>query len=427
MIYQKNETLAYNIHTIQTDRFKKTVIRINFKRKMERKDITYRNLLGDILLETCQKYPTRRELTLETEDLYGISMGYNLQKSGIYSILSFQFTYLNDMYTEENNSAKVMELIYEILFHPNVADGKFDASSFEKSKASLKEAIESRQENHVARASRRLIEEMFPDSVASYVGPGYLEDLETVDAAKLYDYYLSVLNSDIIDIFICGNFKEADMVKSIKENFKVNTVKRAGKSHYINDHHIRKRCKIVKEPCDSKQSILQVGYKIDHPTDFERNYVGRIYNNILGVGLDSHLAKVIREKYSLCYSIHSSRSPVTGYMVVEAGINALNFKKTMNLIRKIVREMAEKSVTQEEIDKANMIYLTALKENEDSPYTIISTYQTHEYLNTDLPEKIAQETKKVTPEMISDYAAKIKLDTIYLLEGEMADEKDTTF
>ena len=50
MEYTKEENLAYNIHLIKTKKFKKNCIKINFKSLINKEEITYRNMLINVLL-----------------------------------------------------------------------------------------------------------------------------------------------------------------------------------------------------------------------------------------------------------------------------------------------------------------------------------------------------------------------------------------
>ena len=54
-MYNNYLNKAYNLHIINTDKFKTISIKINFKKKLVKEDITYRNLLGKILLSSTAK------------------------------------------------------------------------------------------------------------------------------------------------------------------------------------------------------------------------------------------------------------------------------------------------------------------------------------------------------------------------------------
>ena len=95
MNYKKYTNNAYNLHLIKTDRFKSILIKINFKRKVKKEDVTYRNLLSKALLQSTNKYKTSRELEIMTEELYGFYMNAESFLSGNYILTSFTANFLN--------------------------------------------------------------------------------------------------------------------------------------------------------------------------------------------------------------------------------------------------------------------------------------------------------------------------------------------
>ena len=194
MEYQKYENVAYNLHTIKTDKFKTITVKINFKRKLNKKDITYRNLLSDVLLESSLKYPSRRELEIKTEDLYNLLLKANTYTSGNYMVLSFDCIFLNEAYTEKGMLKESLEFLMEFLFHPNANNKSFEKNNFMISKNALKEELETLEDSYGRYAMYRLLEEMDEKAPFSIRSVGYLEDLEEINEANLYSYYESVLN-----------------------------------------------------------------------------------------------------------------------------------------------------------------------------------------------------------------------------------------
>ena len=61
-----------------------------------------------------------------------------------------------------------------------------------------------------------MLENMDKDSCISYRSYGYLDDLENISSSQLYKYYETILNSDIIDIFVIGNVLESKVKKSLR-------------------------------------------------------------------------------------------------------------------------------------------------------------------------------------------------------------------
>ena len=207
---------------------------------------------------------------------------------------------------------------------------------------------------------------------------------------------------------------------SVAENIplsNINTIKKKSKSHIINHTKFRKLVNYKKQEKNINQSILLFGFKLDNITEFERCYVLAVYNSILGGSPNSKLFREVREKHSLCYSISSTYSGINSYFLISAGIDRKDYDKSVSLIKEELKKMKNGQFKDEEIKEAKVSYIASLKEIEDTPSSMISIYEAHEYLNYGLMEEREENINKVTKEDIINLSKKLKLDTIYLLEG----------
>lgn len=424
MEYTKRETKAYNLHFIKTDKFKKIKIKINFKELIEKDKIVYRNMLSLILLEATKNYNTRRLLDIECENLYNIGVGGGTSISGNYQILSFNTTFLNEKYTEKGMNEKSLKFFLDFIFNPNIENNEFLNQAFTNAKNILEEDIEAFEESPGRLAFSKLYENMCPNTPIAYRNTGYIEDLESITPSNLYTYYKELLKKDLIDIFIIGDIDIDDMENIIKENFTINTIKQNKKSHIIEQTKFRRVPKVIKESKKINQSILIVASKLKNITNFERLYVLAIYNYILGGGADSKLFREVREKNSLCYYISSSHSGVANLELINSGIDGKNFEKALKLIKKEIKEMSLGNFSDDDITKAKINAKAALKEIEDVGEGLINIYEAHEYLDYDLIEERTKNIDKVTREDIINVAKKIKLDTIFILEGSKRNEEE---
>ena len=109
-------------------------------------------------------------------------------------------------------------------------------------------------------------------------------------------------------------------------------------------------------------------------------------------------------------------------MLIRAGISKSNFEYVVKLIKKEMKEMEEGTFKDEDIVIAKNNYLTLLKEIEDNENAIIETYLAKDLLNLGDIEERKQMVEKVTKEDIMKVAKKVKIDTIFLLEGNKEDE-----
>lgn len=417
MNYKKYTNNAFNIHIITTDKFKSVSMKVNFKKKIEKQDITYRNLLTKLLLQSNKDYPNKQSLEIATEDLYNQGISANNYISGNYIITSFNTTFLNETYTEKNMNEKSIEFFLGLIFKPNVSNKQF--AYFDLAQRLVKDEIDTIKDDPKSYSIQRLAEEM---NEFSFNPIGYLDDLEKITNEDVYNYYENMLKSDLIDIFIIGNIN-ADKTKNlINKKFNVNTIKKPGKSHFIVNDKIRKRAKSIEENMPLEQAKLCLGFKLSSLTDFEIKYVMNVYCYILGGGPDSKLFKNVREKHSLCYNISCFHRPVTNTMIITAGVNKEDAKKCISLIKKEINKMAKGDFSDSDIQSAKIIGVNALKEIEDYQSSIIKIFESHEYLNFDLLDERSLSINNVTKQDVVNLSKKIHLDTIYLLEGDTIEE-----
>ena len=428
MKYTKVKNSAYNLHIIKTNKFKTVTIQVKFKRKTVKEEITARNMLVNLLCMSNSIYKTPREMEIATEELYNLYYNGNSAMSGKYSIMTFEFTFLNEKYTEKGMLNQSIDFLYNIIFKPNIIeeDGttKFNTTGYNIAYTLLKNSMQSIKENPSYYARIRMLEELEKDTYISYRGYGYIDDLEKLDNKYLYEYYKSVLANDIVDIFVIGDVNSSQIEKLINEKFKeITSVKKTSESHFIRPTKPKKLIHVVKEKQHINQSKLMIGCKIDEMTDFELKYVLNVYSYILGGGPDSKLFKNIREKYSLCYHISSGAIPLCSLLIISAGIDKKEFRKTLRLIKKEVKNMRDGKISNEDVVNAKVTYINSLKELEDNPNSIINFYAGMEYLNSDTLEEKLIKINRVTLRDVKLLARKIHMDTVYLLEGDIREKK----
>lgn len=418
MKYTKYDMKAYNLHLLNLDKYKTITIEIDFRRKVKKDEITKRNLLSRILMESNGLYKTGRDLEVETERLYNLNISTTTSISGNYMIFTVTSSFLIDKYTEEGEINKSIDFVINSILNPNIINNEFDSKSFEIVKKSLKENIIQEKENPSLYGYYRMLEEMDKKSPFCFKPIGYLDDLNEITEQNLYEYYKSIIKSDVVDIFLIGNFKDNEIKKKIYENFKINTLKKQPESHFLEHKKMRKKIKTVIEKADFEQSKLYIGLKVENLSSFELKYVMRVYNFILGGGPNSKLFKEVREKNSMCYSINCSYKPVYNLLIISAGINKENFKKCVFLIKKQLKKIESGDFNKDDIDSAITTYISSFSNIEDSPITLLNTYIAHEYLGFDLVDERIKNIQKVNKEMVINISKKIHMDTIYLLEGD---------
>ena len=423
MEYTKLEKEHYNLHIIQTDRFKTINVKVNFKRKLVKEEITKRNMLVNALFESTANYPTKRLLEIKSEDLYDLSYHGSNYESGIYTILSFDMTFINPKYTEEGMDDASFELLEEFLYHPNVSNGAFVKENYDIAYHNLSDYLTTLDENVRTYAQIRMLEEM-GDGIYSYRSSGYMEDLEKLTSKDLYEYYCDVINNDIADVFVIGEV-DVDRIESLVQKHLVfkNNIK-SKDSHFYLHHEVNDEIKLKIEKTTKEQSTLMLGFRLDPLTDYERRYVLSVYNYILGGSTESNLFQVVREDHSLCYYINSSNQPLLSIGIIRAGINAADYDETLSLINQELNKMKTGDFDDAKLNNAKETYLSSLEELEDNPESIVAMYTAIEYLNADTISERRKKIMQVTKDEVVAISSKIHLNTVFLLEGIDANEEE---
>ena len=416
MEYKKLDKTAYKLHLIKTDKFKTINVRICFRDEIKKEDITIRNMLTNFMTSSTDKYKTKRDLVLKTQDLYAASIYTRCYRSGRYNMTNFYLSILSEEYTEKGMLEESLKLLSDIIFHPNFNDKdryleiyKFISNAYQKK-------IENIKENTTGYSMIRMLEEMDKNEAYSYRDIGYLDDLKKITLEDMKNYHKKLINNSLIDIFIIGNIND-DIEKMIEKYFNFKTFKSPKVNQIITHNKVNNKEKVIKEKNKSSQSKLSIGCKVYDLSEYERNYVLTIYNLIVGGSSESKFFQVIREKNSLCYHISSSLNKLDNLMLIKAGISRKNYDKTIKLIKELMDDIKKGNFTLEDINKAKANYISMLNEIEDNEEAIVETYMAKDLLNLGNIDERKKEIEKVSKEDIINVAKKVKIDTIFLLEG----------
>ena len=417
MQYINKDLGSFNLHMINTDKFKTITVSVVFHTPIIKEEITMRNVLSDMLLQSSKNYESKRELTIKAEELYACDISTGNQRIGNYIFTSFSLQALKDHYTEIGNLDKSIEFLSEIIYKPDINKNKFSEEKLQIVKHNSQVVLDSIKEKANSYSIIRLKETYDKDSPISYRMMGYQEDLNKIDGENLYKYYEKMIDNDYVDIFVVGDFDYKEMTLLIKKYFKFKKIKKRKSSYYLNNPLIHNRKITSRESIDNTQSKLSILCPLLKLTDYEKKYPMVLANIILGGTPDSMLFKEVREKNSLCYTVRSQYNKFDNTILIMAGIDKDNYTKTVDVTTKVLQKLKKGHFTDTDIKNAKEYYNTSIEEIESKPGNIISEYLACSVLGGDFLEERLVKMNKVTKRQIIRAAKKIKLDTIFLLEG----------
>ncbi len=416
MDYVKKELGAYNIHIIKTKLYKTITVKIFFREESLKENITKRNFLSRIMMLGSNDYKSKVDLTKAEQDLYAVNISGTNRRIGNYLDTGLSLKVLNDKYTEKGNFEKSLDLLNSLIFNPKVTNESFDEEDFNTVYEEYKTDLNSLVEDKMTYALIKGLEATAPNNVISYRGIGYIEDLEKITKENLYTYYNHIIKHDFVDIFVLGDVDEEEITNVIRNKFKINTYKKQPIKALVTPLKITKS-KIVKENIKAEQDNLVITLNLNNLTDYERNYPLSLYNAILGGGTESLLFSEVREKNSLAYTISSSPNKLDNLIIIRGGITKGKSMEAVNIIKKILKDLASGKIDDDKVNKAKEYYTSAIDDIIESPFQIIESYYMIELLGVDDIETKRKKMLKVTKDEIISVAKKIKINTVYILEG----------
>lgn len=129
----------------------------------------------------------------------------------------------------------------------------------------------------------------------------------------------------------------------------------------------------------------------------------------------------VREKLSLCYYCAASFAEKSGVMFVDSGVESENIEPARKEIENQLALTAKGEFSDELLEQAKLAMVCALKGADDSPRNIADWYfsdctKSEEDILS--PEKLSELIEKVTKKQVMEFAASLKLDTVYVLTGK---------
>ena len=421
MEYIKYELGAYNLNVIKTNNFKTVRVEVKFRNVVKKEEITLRNLLKMVLIESTKKFDTERKFVIESEELYDLKLSSTSSRVGNFTTLSFNLTFLNEEYTEKGLHNKSLDFLMEVLFNPNVSNNKFDSLSFNNCVNKLEKSIMGRKDNKTKYSIFALLQHM-GDYAYSYDQYGYLSDLKNIDEAKLYEYYKKVLMNDLVDVYVIGNVDSNEIREYFINNFKINSFKKEKTNALIDEVLPRKRVKVFKEEDAVNQTKIAIGLRFNDVSEYERKYVLYVYNEILGGSGNSLLFDTVREKNSLAYYINSIAQGYDNLLIIYTGIDKDRVDLGLKLIKKTIKDIEKGKFTSDMFNNAINMITSSLKLSLETQPSVINNYYAMNILNSDDINTRISKFEKVTKEDVINFSKKIKMDTVFLLEGDHNEE-----
>ena len=413
------------LHCIDTNKFKTNLISVIITLPLNREEVTFDTVIPAVLRRGTTNLKTQEEIAKKLENMYGASFDCGIEKIGDNHIIKFYLESLNDNFIPQNNNISTLkqslDLLLDIILNPFIENNKFKDEYVETEKKNIKLLIESKIDNKDQYALNRCIEEMYKDKPYGLYKYGYTEDLEKINSQNLYEYYLKLVSTSKIDIFVSGELKKDEIADIIKNNKNIKKLKERNPNYIINNEQTEEKEEVqekeIEEKMDVGQGKLVIGLDVQLK-DYNSKFPVSVYNVILGESATSKLFQNVREKASLAYTTRSNYVRQKNNIYIRCGIEIENYEKALKIIKEQLEDMKNGKFTQEDLENAKKYMVSGLQSVQDEQDSEI-TYYIGQELSGKLTtfEKYIEEVNNVSLEDVKNVGNKININTIYFLRN----------
>src|SRR5690625_1169136 len=421
----KSRQKGYQLHLIPTEKFKTVHFVIKFKTILQPETVTARALLPYVLRQGMKYYPSEQALQRKIDELYGATLSLDIAKKGDYHVFSIRVAIANEKFIPNESTLvdETLQLLHEVIFQPLTEGSGFKTSIVEREKQTLQKKIESIVDHKIQYANLRLIDEMFAEENYRLRVHGYVDDLKTLSAEKLYQQYKHMLNEDQIDFYVLGDFNLDKLKEKVTSVFTFETNNYEPAQTNMNKKHRVAEVKNIVETEDIQQAKLHIGYRTYCTYSDELYPAMQVFNGLFGGFPISKLFMNVREKHSLAYYASSQLDSHKVVLFVFSGIDHKNNEKTQEIINDQMKAMKSGKFSEESIEETKKMLINQILETLDHPQGIIEMFYQQVIANYERsPNQFIQQIKLVTKEEVIDISKQVTQDTIYLLTEKSGDQ-----
>lgn len=406
---------------VQTDKFKTGCFSINFLRPMCRAEASANALIPSVLLRGSARCPDICSISARLDELYGASMGALVRKKGEAQLTGFFADFVEDELAAEPVFAPMLDFVAQILLEPLLENGVFVQDYVEGEKRNLCNAIAARINDKRSYAVSQLLGIMCRGEAYGVPRLGELEDVDKLDAGTLYAHYRRVLAESQAELFYMGRRTPQEAAEQVRVAFAA--LPRA--EHFLTvttaPGPAPDAPRYMRAQMDVTQGKLAMGFRTGCTAADAQYPALLMMNAVYGGGVTSKLFQNVREQMSLCYYAGSSIEAFKGVMLVSAGIEFDRYQTAKDEILRQLELCRDGQITDDELESARRYLLSELAMANDSPGRLDDFYVGRAVAGLDgTMDALSSALRGVTKSEVAEAARRLRLDTIYFLEGEQA-------
>ena len=409
--------------TVRAAGFKTACVSIRFSVPLARETVSHYALVPYIITHSTKKYPSYTALEKKLASLYGADVGVDITKAGENQEIEISVSCIDDRFALEGESIvkNCCELLFDMVFEPNITDGAFPADETENEKRILREQLGAEKSDKRIYARNRCEEIMCENEAFGINKYGTCESIDEVTPESLAKAYYELLKTASVCVCISGNTDFEAIKELTAARFAALPRKVCeGKTLFVKKADAVKN---VKETEPVKQGKLVMGFRLGMENEEDCYAARRVMIDLFGGSPHSKLFTVVREKMSLCYYCSARMFRKKGIMYVQSGIETYNAQKAREAILAQLQAIKDGEFTDEELEYSIKSLEDSFKSVTDSPEALSSWFLSQSSSGRYLyPDEYITMFKAVTKQQVMQAAADVTLDTVFMLEGSASED-----
>lgn len=388
----------------KTHAFKDQVIHVYFSYPKKEPEVTLSNLLSYMMVDRTEKFMSKQSMNAEMDRLFGLSISAKTAAYGETHSFEFKLKTLSSHFLDAKLQDDVLHFLKECIYHPLLTE-----ASFTEAKINMSAALLRLQDQANIQGFRLAIDAVGEHEAIKTYSQGSVEVLNQVKLKDLIGFHQMLLQQNP-QIFY-SNTKSLDLSLIYNKDLKSPDISNA----YL---FPVKKYQYLEQERSLPQSTLTLLFSTQIKF-MEDNYLSlRLLTMMLGQLPDSLLFQEVREKHSLCYSIHAQLLNFDGLMGIQTGIDFKQKDKTKDLILFQIDRLKRGKFSQSLLNVAKKMYksnLQTIKEDRNAYFNLhLQMNYVHKKSNVD---EMIESILKITKDDIQSVAAKLCLISESLIKG----------
>lgn len=420
------------MHLAPSRKFKTATVKVFVRADLAAATATEVALLPFVLRHGTRRLPSMRAVNRALETLYGTRLAIDVLKLGEQQVIALRLDLLGDAYLPADQGVLTpgLELLADLLLDPRREDDgaglPADAAAQEQEK--LRRFLEGLVDDKATWAAERCVQLMCADEPYGVSEYGRLDDVALADGARLEARRRALLGAAPIDVYLAGAFDPDAARDVVARAFgaRLTALRGAGDAPALRGttpHPPAREAREVRERLPLQQARLLMGLRTGVRLQDPDYWSLLLMNGVLGGFPHAKLFRNVREKAGLCYDAGSTHERLKGLVFIACGVEAQDLERARDLCLEQVAAIARGEVSDDELEHTRLAYAQGYRQLLDAPAQLVNLdYVMDLGGRSGAPEEASQAVAQVSRDDVVAAAQGLRLDMVFALEPERAEE-----